>query len=153
MVQVQWHAPTVATIPFILPALRSIMTSAFCWPGRCHLVQSCISPVNHVTVDVCDNELRTPLFYCAQQGSLQNVIMLLHDYKADISVVDVYRGRRVLVALFYATDTILHVACYAGHFEVVRCLVERFGARLDVENVFSETPLSAACTFGREMFL
>ncbi len=51
-------------------------------------------------------------------------------------------------------DTPLHIACYNGHFEIVRFLLESFPAiDLSLENVFSESILSASCTYGRSVEL
>jgi serine/threonine-protein kinase TNNI3K len=44
---------------------------------------------------------------------------------------------------------VLHAACYAGRSEIAKFMVLHWPALpLDVQNIFSDTPLHAACTSG-----
>ncbi len=110
--------------------------------GYCHwLLMATV--IDLCAVELRDKELRTPLHYCAQRGNVESLHHLCQPpYNACISAVDVYK------------DTPLHLACYHGHHNVVRLLIETLNfTDFALENVYSETILHAAVTFGKSVEL
>ena len=43
-------------------------------------------------------------------------------------------------------DTILHCACYAGFYNIIRLLIEKFNADINIQNYYGQTPLHILCT-------
>jgi ankyrin repeat protein len=56
-------------------------------------------------------------------------------------------GRANVNALSYRSRTALHIAAYTGHLEAAALLIER-GAKVNLVNVYRETPLDRVNEFG-----
>uniref|UniRef100_A0A1I8AX76 ANK_REP_REGION domain-containing protein n=1 Tax=Meloidogyne hapla TaxID=6305 RepID=A0A1I8AX76_MELHA len=90
-----------------------------------------------------DDEGNTSLHFAAKTGHSSSISLLLSKAGEEI------RRQFALKTNIYG-DTALHSACYMGRTDAAKQLLNAIGSEvLSMENLFSETPLMAACTAGR----
>uniref|UniRef100_A0A8C5D9L1 Serine/threonine-protein kinase TNNI3K n=1 Tax=Gouania willdenowi TaxID=441366 RepID=A0A8C5D9L1_GOUWI len=91
-------------------------------------------------VNAQDNEDHIPLHFCARFGHQEIIHFLLQgNFDLQPHSVNIYG------------DTPLHLACYNGKFDAVKELIQFGTESLSKENIFSETALHSACTYGKDL--
>uniref|UniRef100_A0A915MJ47 Uncharacterized protein n=1 Tax=Meloidogyne javanica TaxID=6303 RepID=A0A915MJ47_MELJA len=92
-----------------------------------------------------DDEGNTSLHFAAKTGHSSSIGLLL----SKAGEKEEIKKQFALKTNIYG-DTALHSACYMGRTDAAKQLLNTIGSEvLSMENLFSETPLMAACTAGR----
>ena len=102
------------------------------------------------SVDILDCRKWTPAMYAVEAGNYENVKWFI-DNRANLN----YIVEREFCSLWYFTrlnvymtaDTLISIAAYRGHFDIVELLVQR-GANIEIKNVCGWKPLNFAAMIG-----
>ena len=101
------------------------------------------------SVDILDNGKWTPAMYAVEAGNYENVKLFI-DNKANLS----YIVERKFCSLWHLmhrnsdlTDTLISIAVYRGHFDVINVLIQR-GANVEITNKCGWKPLHLAAMAG-----
>ena len=101
------------------------------------------------SVDILDNIKWTPAMYAVQAGNYENVKLFI-DNKANLS----YIVERKFCSSWYLahdnrhlTDTLISIAAYGGHFDIINLLIQR-GANIEIASNCGWKPLHLAAMAG-----
>ena len=115
--------------------------------GATELLAEFIKQFN--SVDILDNGKWTPAMYAVKAGNYENVKLFIHN-KANLS----YIAERKFCSIRYLihgnshlTDSLISIAAYRGHFDVINVLIQR-GANVEITNKCGWKPLHFAAMMG-----
>ena len=99
------------------------------------------------SVDILDNGRWTPAMYAVEAGNYENVKLFI-DNKANLS----YIVERKFCSPwhhpdYYLTDTLISIATYGGHFDIINLLIQR-GANIEIASNCGWKPLHLAAMTG-----